>query len=96
MQKVVQDLLAFSRVGRHGLALENTDCNVALQVALTNLEAAIQESGAVVERAQLPVLVADSSQVVQLFQNLIGNAIKFRGSKPPLIRVSAARRPSLH
>jgi light-regulated signal transduction histidine kinase (bacteriophytochrome) len=89
MQKLVQDLLAFSRVGRHGLALENTDCNVALQVALKNLEAAIQESGAMVEQAQLPVLVADRSQMVQVFQNLIGNAIKFRGSEPPLIRVSA-------
>jgi light-regulated signal transduction histidine kinase (bacteriophytochrome) len=89
MQKLVQDLLAFSRVGRHGLALENTDCNVALQEALKNLEAAIQESGAMVEQAQLPVLVADRSQMVQVFQNLIGNAIKFRGSEPPLIRVSA-------
>jgi signal transduction histidine kinase len=88
MQKLVQDLLAFSRVGRHGLALENTDCNVALQEALGNLEAAIKESGAIVERTQLPVLVADSSQLVQVFQNLVGNAIKFRGSEPPLIRVS--------
>lgn len=89
MQKLVQDLLAFSRVGRHGLALQNSDCNLALQVALKNLEAAIQESGAIVEHAQLPVLVADSSQLAQVFQNLIGNAIKFRGSEPPLIRVSA-------
>jgi signal transduction histidine kinase len=90
MQKLVQDLLAFSRVGRQGLALENTDCNVALQQALKNLEAAIQESGAIVECAQLPVLVADSSQLVQVFQNLIGNAIKFRGPQPPLVQVSAA------
>jgi light-regulated signal transduction histidine kinase (bacteriophytochrome) len=89
MQKLVQDLLAFSRVGRPGMALENTDCNVALQVALSNLEAAIQDSGAIVEHIQLPVLVADSSQLVQLLQNLIGNAIKFRGPERPLIRVSA-------
>ena len=89
MQKLVQDLLAFSRIGRQGMALENTDCNAALEVALKNLAAAIQESGASVEHAQLPVLVADSSQLVQLFQNLIGNAIKFRGSEPPWIRVSA-------
>jgi light-regulated signal transduction histidine kinase (bacteriophytochrome) len=89
MQKLVQDLLAFSRVGRQDFALESTDCDAVLQTALTNLEAAIQESGAVVERAQLPVVVADSSQLVQVFQNLIGNAIKFRGSEPPLIRVSA-------
>jgi signal transduction histidine kinase len=89
MQKLVQDLLAFSRVGRPGMALENTDCNVALQVALSDLEAAIQDSGAIVEHVQLPVLVADSSQLVQLLQNLIGNAIKFRGPERPLIRVSA-------
>ena len=89
MQKLVQDLLAFSRVGRAGVALENTDCNVALQVALSNLEAAIRDSGAIVEHTQLPVLLADSSQLVQVLQNLIGNAIKFRGPQPPLIRVSA-------
>ncbi len=88
MQKLVQDLLAFARVGRQGLALENIDCNVVLQLALRNLEAAIHESGAIIERAQLPVLMADSSQLVQVFQNLIGNAIKFRGSEPPLIQVS--------
>jgi len=89
MQKLVQDLLAFSRVGRQALALENIDCNVVLQLALSNLEAAIQESGAVIERAQLPLLIADSSQLVQVFQNLVGNAIKFRGSQAPLIQVSA-------
>jgi signal transduction histidine kinase len=89
MQKLVQDLLSFSRVGRQGFALETTECDAVLQAALTNLEGAIRESGAVVEHAQLPVLVADSSQLVQVFQNLIGNAIKFRGSEPPRIRVSA-------
>jgi signal transduction histidine kinase len=89
MQKLVQDLLAFSRVGRLGPAVQGADCNVVLQTALTNLEAAIQESGALVEHAQLPVVMADSSQLAQVFQNLIGNAIKFRSSEPPLIRVSA-------
>ncbi len=89
MQKLVQDLLAFSRIGRAGFALENTDSKVALQLALLNLEAAIQETGAKVEPTQLPVLVADSSQLAQVFQNLIANAIKFRGSEAPLIRVSA-------
>jgi signal transduction histidine kinase len=89
MQKLVQDLLAFSRVGRMGLALQNVDTNVVLEVALKNLEAAIQESGAVIEHVQLPVAMADSSQLVQVFQNLIGNAIKFRGSETPLIRVAA-------
>jgi len=92
MQRLVQDLLAFSRVGRHGLALATTDCNAVLEASLKNLEAAIHESGAVVEHTQLPFVMADGSQLVQVLQNLIGNAIKFRGSEPPLIRVSAEAR----
>src|SRR5205807_7448941 len=69
MQKLVQDLLAFSRVGRQGLSLHSADCNEVLQAALKNLETAIQESGAIVEHAHLPVVMADSSQLVQVFQN---------------------------
>jgi signal transduction histidine kinase len=89
MQKLVQDLLAFSRVGRQGEARVSTDCNAALKASLVNLEAGIRESGAVVEHSQLPAVIADGSQLVQVFQNLIGNAIKFRSSETPLIRVSA-------
>lgn len=89
MQKLVQDLLAFSRVGRHDLAPCNTDCNTVLLAALTSLEAAIAESGTVIKHDQLPVVLADNSLLVQVFQNLIGNAIKFRGTEPPLIHVSA-------
>jgi len=74
------------------MAFESTDCNAVLQVPLKNLAAAIQESGAVIEHAQLPVLMADSSQLVQVFQNLIGSAIKFRESQSPFIRVSAELR----
>jgi len=89
MQKLIQDLLAFSRVGRQGMELRSTDCNVVLQTVSQNLQAAIQESGALIELDQLPVVMADSSQLVQVFQNLIGNAIKFRSAAQPLIRVSA-------
>lgn len=89
MQKLVQDLLSFSRVGRPGLVVESTDCNAALGEGLQNLGTAIQESGARVDYAQLPVVMADSSQLVQVFQNLVGNAIKFRGSEAPVIGVSA-------
>jgi signal transduction histidine kinase len=92
MQKLVQDLLAFSRVGRQGFALESSDCNAVLQTAKANLEAAVQDSGAVIDCAQLPVVVADYSQLVQVFQNLIGNAIKFRSSAPLVIRVKAQTR----
>jgi len=91
MQKLVQDLLAFSRLGRHGLALEKTEINAVLEAALKNLETAIREGGAVIEQAALPQVMADRSQLLQLLQNLIGNAIKFRGSEPPRIRVSAER-----
>ena len=89
MQKLVQDLLAFSRVGRQGMALGSTDCNVVVQAALQNLEAAILESGAAVKPDQLPVVMADGSQLAQVFQNLIGNAIKFHGSGAPVIKVRA-------
>jgi two-component system sensor histidine kinase/response regulator len=89
MQKLVQDLLAFSRVGRQETAPSSTDCNAAVQSALQNLEAAIQESGAVVKHDQLPMAMADRSQLVQVFQNLIGNAIKFRGSGAPMIQIRA-------
>jgi signal transduction histidine kinase len=89
MQKLVQDLLAFSRVGRQGMALSSTDCNVVVQAALQNLEAAILESGAAVKPDQLPVVMADGSQLAQVFQNLIGNAIKFHGSGAPVIKVRA-------
>lgn len=88
MQKLVQDLLAFSRVGRQGMALQSTDCNAVLQASLRNLEAAIQEGGATVTHDQLPVVIADSTQLVQVFQNLLGNALKFRGADPPMIHVS--------
>lgn len=89
MQTLVQDLLAFSRVGRQGTNLKVTDCNAVLESALQNLQAAIHESGAQVIHAHLPAVLADSSQLVQVFQNLIGNAVKFRGAEPPVIRVSA-------
>ncbi|HEX6505177.1 MAG TPA: ATP-binding protein [Terriglobales bacterium] len=92
MQTLVRDLLAFSRVGRQGAPLESVDCNAVVAIALQNLQAAIQDSGARIEYSQLPTLIADSSQLTQLFQNLIGNAIKFRGAEPPQIRVTAEKR----
>jgi len=91
MQALIQDLLAFSRVGSNGSVRTPTDCNAVLNQAVQNLQAAIQESHASITHAPLPVVAADSSQLAQLFQNLIGNAIKFRGSEPPVISVSAER-----
>lgn len=89
MQKLVQDLLAFSRVGRQGIDLRSTDCADVLKLALLNLEATLKESGAVVTHDALPVLTTDAAQLTQVFQNLVGNAIKFRGTEPPVIHVNA-------
>ena len=89
MQTLVQDLLAFSRVGRQGNEAKLTDCNAVVETAIKNLQSAIQESGAQISCGQLPGVMADGTQMLQLFQNLIGNAIKFRGTEPPVIRVTA-------
>ncbi len=91
MWRLINDLLTYSRVGTQGKALEPTDCETALQQSLNNLKVAIEENGVIVTRDPLPTVMADSPQLVQLFQNLIGNAIKFRGNEPPRVHVSANR-----
>jgi light-regulated signal transduction histidine kinase (bacteriophytochrome) len=91
MQTLVKDLLAFSRVGRKQEAPRETDCNLAVRDAIANLQSLIQETGARIDYEDLPVLVADPSELLQLFQNLIGNAIKFRGAEPPEIRITARK-----
>ncbi len=88
MQTMIRDMLAFSRVGRNGVGCEPSDCNQIVKEALLNLKASIAESGAVVTYDGLPTLPAEQTQVLQLFQNLIGNAIKFRGKETPVIRIS--------
>jgi signal transduction histidine kinase len=91
MQTLIQDLLAFSRVGRNGAARERVDCDAAMKEVLLSLGPAIQESGAVITHGALPAVWADRSQMTQVFQNLIGNAIKFRGKAPPAISVQAEK-----
>ena len=91
MQTLIQDLLAFSRVGRNGIACGRVDCDAAMEEVLKSLGPAIQESGAVVTHGELPAVWADRSQMAQVFQNLIGNAIKFRGKEPPAISVQAEK-----
>ncbi len=81
MQELINDLLAFSRVGSQGKDFESTDCEVILNNALANLEAAIQESGATVSHDPLPTVIVDGGQLGQVFQNLTGNAIKYRATK---------------
>jgi len=89
MQMLLNDLLAYSRVGARVKSFEPTDSEAAFDQAIANLRVAIEEGEAVITRDRLPPLIADDLQIVQLFQNLLGNAIKFHGKEPPRIHVSA-------
>jgi PAS domain S-box-containing protein len=91
MQQLIQDLLAYSRVGTKGKDLVGTSSEEALQQALKNLCRAIDDSGAQVTHDSLPEVMADEMQLVQLFQNLIGNGIKYQTGGTPKVHVSAAR-----
>ncbi len=92
MQVLINDLLAYSRVGTRSKEFEPVDCSAVLDQAVSNLHVAIEESGAAVTRDPLPTVVADDIQLVQLFQNLIANALKFRGKDTPRIHVSAEQK----
>jgi PAS domain S-box-containing protein len=91
MHLLVNDLLAYSRVGTHGKPFESTDCTAVIAEAVTNLQAAVAESGAEVTWNDLPTVMADATQLVQLFQNLVGNAIKFRSTDTPRVRIAAVQ-----
>lgn len=95
MQRLISDLLDYSRVGTRGRPLAPTDFNVLLEETIANLSMAIKESQAVITHDELPVVLADESQMIRLLQNLIGNALKFRKrDAPPRIHVSARREGS--
>jgi PAS domain S-box-containing protein len=89
MQRLINDLLIYSRISTRGQSPQPTDSHAVLGGALRNLQAAIEESGAIVANDDLPTIRADASQLLQVFQNLIANAVKFRGETPPRIHVSA-------
>jgi PAS domain S-box-containing protein len=92
MQTLINDLLTYSRVGTRERPFEPTDCGEITRLALANLRVVIEESGAAVEVGQMPTVVADRTQMGQLLQNLIGNAIKFRDpDREPRIVVQAER-----
>jgi light-regulated signal transduction histidine kinase (bacteriophytochrome) len=92
MQRLINDLLTYSRVGTRGKEFESIDCTSAFDQALLNLRAAVEESGAVVTCDPLPTVLADRLQFGQLLQNLLGNAIKYRGNEPPRVHVSAEQK----
>ncbi len=92
MQQLINDLLVYSRVGTRGRTLAPTDLTEVLKDAEANLHQAIGESGAVITHDPLPVVSGDQVQLTQLFQNLLANALKFRGGEAPRIHVSAQAR----
>ena len=92
MQAIINDLLTLSRVSTRNTPFSRVDAKLALDKALANLRLAIEEAGARIICDSLPVLNADGSQLTQLFQNLVGNAIKFHGSNPPCVEIGAELR----
>ncbi len=89
MQGLIQDLLAYSRAGTNGKELLKISSEKALKDALANLRATIEESGAVVTHDALPAITTDDTQLALVFQNLVGNAIKYHGPEVPHVHVSA-------
>ncbi|NQE35151.1 ATP-binding protein [Microcoleus asticus] len=91
MQTLIDDLLEYSRVGRSQKPFQLTNCNHAVEQALANLQGAIRQTQAVVTYNELPAVMGDISQLVQLFQNLVSNAIKYRHDAPPVVHITACK-----
>jgi len=89
MEQQISDLLALSRIGTQGVRLAPVNLAEALNAALHTLQFTIKSTGASVTHGPLPTLLVDESQVILLFQNLIANALKFRGEAPPRLHISA-------
>lgn len=89
MTGLIKDLLQYSRVSTKAREFAPVECDEALNLALSNLRLALEETGAQVQREPLPRVMGDVSQLAQLFQNLISNALKFRGEKSPVVRIRA-------
>ena len=91
MQGLIKDLMAYSRTGTDGKVLHKISSENGVRETLTNLQATIEESSAVVTHDVLPAITMDETQLVQLFQNLVGNAVKYRTPEVPHGHVSVAK-----
>ncbi len=91
MQQLIKDLLMYSRVGTRGKELVPVDFVAVFEAAVANLEVAVAESGATVTHGDLPAVKGDFTQLAQLLQNLLSNALKYRSDFAPVIHVSAER-----
>ena len=91
MHRLINDLLGYARLGSRGAEFAAVDCEEILADAVSNLGSAIEESGAKLTHDPLPTVMADKDQLSRLFQNLLGNAIKFHAVDPPVVHVSARR-----
>ncbi|HTF91585.1 MAG TPA: ATP-binding protein, partial [Verrucomicrobiae bacterium] len=89
MRELIQDLLTYSRAGKQSRKVERVDCQAVLSRVLLDLQPATEEHAAIVTNDRLPILSSDATQLGQLFQNLIGNAIKYRSDQPPRIHIGA-------
>jgi len=92
MEQLIQDVLTYSKIGSHEKKFIGTDLNAIVERALDNLRTSIEESQAVIVHETLPSVSVNDTEFLQLFQNLIGNAIKFRGDLPPSIRITAQQK----
>lgn len=92
MQNMIIGLLNYSRIATRGKPFVRMDSGKALREALANLRVTLREAGAVIDQTELPTVTADPGQLAQLFQNLIGNAVKFRGDEKPRINIGAKKR----
>ncbi len=92
MQALINDLLQYSRIGRKEAPLKDVSMEDALAAATQNLKAAIDETGATITHDPLPEVRGDLAQLTRLFQNLLGNAMKFRGEQPPVIHTGVERK----
>ena len=89
MQALINDLLSYSRVGREDVAAKPVDMQVVVDQALANLQATIEERSALVSRGPLPTVMTNHGMLVRVFQNLIGNALKFCKADRPIVRIAA-------